>query len=518
MGYLALYRQYRPRTFSEVVGQEHITRTLINQIATGRIAHAYLFCGSRGTGKTSTAKVFARAINCENPQDGEPCMECRICNMAEEDLAVDILEIDAASNNGVDEIRDLRDKVRFAPAVCRYKVYIIDEVHMLSQGAFNALLKTLEEPPAHAVFILATTEVQKLPATILSRCQRYDFRRIPEQVIVHQLEEIVKKQGARAEDRAIQAIARAAEGGMRDALSILDQCLGYAKDILSYDAVTQVLGSISDEALKGIADAIAEHDPNRVLNLVGKCYDDGKDMLVLMQDIIGHYRDEMVEAAKQGQPVTAYTRAISALSSAQAEMRLSPRPRICLEAALIRLCQLQEETDTSALLARIEELEKRMEQGRVAPQPRTDAVAVKKPEERAQEINQKGAPIEEKTEEKPAGKALSGDLLREVEAELRKNNRTAADFLKFATLDGVEGRVVRISFRPEDDIMAQALKKRFSEPLANAFAAVLGQQAEDLSISFVMDDGEKHGVNPDGNDSIIEQAEHAFGMQVEITD
>ena len=229
MGYQALYRRYRPARFDDFVGQEAIIRTLRSQVMSGRIAHAYLFCGTRGTGKTSTAKVFARAVNCENPDRGEPCGQCAACRALSAESSLDILEIDAASNNGVDEIRDLREKVKYPPQSGRYRVYIIDEVHMLSQGAFNALLKTLEEPPAYVVFILATTEPQKLPATILSRCQRFDFGRIPAHQIIARLRVALEEGGIRAEEAALSRIARAAEGGMRDAWSILDMCLGYAQ-------------------------------------------------------------------------------------------------------------------------------------------------------------------------------------------------------------------------------------------------------------------------------------------------
>ena len=230
MGYQALYRRYRPARFEDFVGQEAVIKTLRSQVMSGRIAHAYLFCGTRGTGKTSTAKVFARAVNCEHPDNGDPCGSCAACEALSAESSLDILEIDAASNNGVDEIRDLREKVKYPPQNGRYRVYIIDEVHMLSTGAFNALLKTLEEPPSYVVFILATTEPQKLPATILSRCQRFDFHRIPMHQIISRMKVAVEKEGIAAQDAALSRIARAAEGGMRDAWSIMDMCLGYAQE------------------------------------------------------------------------------------------------------------------------------------------------------------------------------------------------------------------------------------------------------------------------------------------------
>ena len=251
MEYQALYRKWRPKTFDDVVGQRHVTETIKNEVKNGTCGHAFLFCGSRGTGKTTTAKVLSRAINCLNPENGEPCGHCEACRQLENENNLDIVEIDAASNNGVDEIRDLRDKVKYPPTIGRYKVYIIDEVHMLSIGAFNALLKTLEEPPAHAVFILATTEPQKLPATILSRCQRFDFKRIPASLIEGRLEQVATADGDQADHESIALIARAAEGGMRDALSILDMCLSYGSGKLDAQIVREVLGASDRSFLFG---------------------------------------------------------------------------------------------------------------------------------------------------------------------------------------------------------------------------------------------------------------------------
>ena len=270
MGYQALYRRYRPARFEDFVGQEAVIKTLRSQITSGRIAHAYLFCGTRGTGKTSTAKVFARAVNCEHPENGDPCGTCDTCRALAEENSLDILEIDAASNNGVDEIRDLREKVKSPPQTGRYRVYIIDEVHMLSQGAFNALLKTLEEPPAYVVFILATTEPQKLPATILSRCQRFDFGRIPAHQIIGRLRVALEEGHIQAEDAALSRIARAAEGGMRDAWSIMDMCLSYAQEEdggLTEALVLRVLGAADKSFLFAFADRLIDSDAAGALAL-----------------------------------------------------------------------------------------------------------------------------------------------------------------------------------------------------------------------------------------------------------
>ncbi len=281
MAYQALYRRYRPQRFADFVGQEAVIRTLRSQVSSGRIAHAYLFCGTRGTGKTSAAKVFARAINCEHPQDGDPCGACGTCRALALESSLDILEIDAASNNGVDEIRELRDNIKYPPQTGRYRVYIIDEVHMLSAGAFNALLKTLEEPPAHAKFILATTEPQKLPATILSRCQRFDFGRIPAEQICARMRLAMEENGVPCEDAALRRIARAAEGGMRDAWSILDMCLGYAGEAeggLTDAVCREVLGAAEGAFLFRFMDAVIAGDTAQTVRLVDENLRRGREV------------------------------------------------------------------------------------------------------------------------------------------------------------------------------------------------------------------------------------------------
>ena len=262
--YLALYRKYRPRTFEEVIGQDHIVKTLVNQIKLDKISHAYLFCGSRGTGKTSTAKIFAKAINCLNSKTGSPCLECENCKTLD-GTNIDVLEIDAASNNGVDEIRDLREKVKYPPVVGKFKVYIIDEVHMLSTSAFNALLKTLEEPPAHTVFVLATTEVHKLPATILSRCLRFDFKLVSLEELSALLRKILTEENVKFDEQAINIIARAGEGSVRDTLSIADRCVSFAGDELTYQKVLSVLGVSEREVLIETTDKIIQKNVGEAL-------------------------------------------------------------------------------------------------------------------------------------------------------------------------------------------------------------------------------------------------------------
>lgn len=275
--YQALYRKYRPKVFSDVCGQEHITSTLLNEIRDGRVSHAYLFTGSRGTGKTTCAKILAKAVNCENSNNGEPCNECEMCRGLDDGTIYDVVEIDAASNNGVDNIRELREEANYTPSRGKYRVYIIDEVHMLSQGAFNALLKTLEEPPAHVIFILATTEVHKLPATILSRCQRFDFKRIQPETMAKRLEEVASMESISLTPEAAILISRIADGGMRDALSILDQCAGRNEEI-NEELVSRVAGIAGREALYELSAAIADKDSGKALSIIADLHQNSYDM------------------------------------------------------------------------------------------------------------------------------------------------------------------------------------------------------------------------------------------------
>ncbi|MBQ2947560.1 MAG: DNA polymerase III subunit gamma/tau [Clostridia bacterium] len=395
MGYQALYRRYRPARFDDFVGQEAVIRTLRSQVMSGRIAHAYLFCGTRGTGKTSTAKVFARAVNCEQPDRGEPCGQCAVCRALGAESSLDILEIDAASNNGVDEIRDLREKVKYPPQNGRYRVYIIDEVHMLSQGAFNALLKTLEEPPSYVVFILATTEPQKLPATILSRCQRFDFGRIPSHQIIARLRVALEEGGIRAQEAALSRIARAAEGGMRDAWSIMDMCLGYAQEGdggLTEELVLQVLGAADRRFLFEFADSLIGADAPAALRMIDDMMRAGREVQVFVRDVSAHLRALMLadvcgeEHAAQLLDVTqedaaayvaqakrtSHTRLMRMLDlflQSETDMKWAAQPRFALEAAALRACEPEESLQLEALISRVDELERRLREGAVMAQP-----------------------------------------------------------------------------------------------------------------------------------------------------
>lgn len=395
MGYQALYRRYRPARFEDFVGQEAVIKTLRSQIMSGRIAHAYLFCGTRGTGKTSTAKVFARAVNCEHPENGDPCGVCPTCKALAEENSLDILEIDAASNNGVDEIRDLREKVKYPPQTGRYRVYIIDEVHMLSQGAFNALLKTLEEPPAYVVFILATTEPQKLPATILSRCQRFDFGRIPAHQIIERLHVALEEGQIQAEDAALARIARAAEGGMRDAWSIMDMCLSYAQEEdggLTEELVLRVLGAADKSFLFAFADKLIDSDAAGALALIDEMMRKGREVQVFVRDVSAHLRALMLadicdEAQLSGllevthedaaeyiaqARRTSHTRLMRMLDlflASETDMKWAAQPRFALETAALRACAPEESLQVEALVARVDELERKLREGMVTAVP-----------------------------------------------------------------------------------------------------------------------------------------------------
>ena len=359
MGYTALYRKFRPTKFSEIVGQEHIKKTLKNQLISDRVGHAYLFNGGRGTGKTTTAKILARAVNCLNPKDGEPCNECEICKGSLDGSLTDIIEMDAASNNGVEDVRSIREAVNFLPTKAKYRVYIIDEVHMLSPGAFNALLKTLEEPPEHVKFILATTEPQKLPATILSRCQRFDFKRISNEDIVKDLEYVCKESDIKITPKALELIAVLAEGGMRDALSILERCSQEGTDEIDEDKIKDLIGIPKTVFINNIVDAVVNEDVEGTLNNLQEVIDDGKDINNLVLEIIKYikdvllykstgkrelYNDEEIEKIKIISDKTSkldLINLICELSDIENSMKLSTQKLIVLQTGLIKLCNKQ---------------------------------------------------------------------------------------------------------------------------------------------------------------------------------
>ena len=416
--YRAFYRKYRPSTFTSVVGQEHITKTLENAVKSGKTSHAYLFTGSRGTGKTSCAKILSKAVNCLNPIDGNPCNECEICRGIDNGSILDIIEIDAASNNGVDNIRDLREEANFTPANAKYRVYIIDEVHMLSIGAFNALLKTLEEPPAHVIFILATTEVHKLPSTILSRCQRFDFKRIEPESIAERLKEVATKENLNLADDGAMLIARIADGAMRDALSLLDRCSS-VEGVIDSTAVAKSAGLAGREYIFELCDCILEKDSAKALEVIDKLYNDSCDMERLITELTSHFRNLMVSKAvknfedmiicsqgeieiirEQSTKTTLATimSCIDILTASASTMKQGANRRTSAELCIIRLCTPSLDSDINALLRRISELESAIASGKVTVKAQTPAPVKSEitPEPKAEPTP---APIQPKVEE-----------------------------------------------------------------------------------------------------------------------
>lgn len=384
MSYTALYRKFRPDNFADVKGQDHIVTTLTNQIKHNRIGHAYLFCGTRGTGKTTVAKILAKAVNCEHPVNGSPCNECAMCKAIQAGTAMNVIEIDAASNNGVDNIREIREEVSYRPTEGKYKVYIIDEVHMLSVGAFNALLKTLEEPPSYVMFILATTEAHKIPITILSRCQRYDFHRITIDTIAARLDELLKVEGIEAEEKAVRCVAKAGDGSMRDALSLLDQCIAfYLGQELTYDKVLEVLGAVDTEVFSKLLRKVIQGDVTGSIHILEELIVGGRELSQFVGDFTWYMRnlllvktsedpEEAIDVSSENmkllkeestmldvETLMRYIRIFSDLSN---QIRYATQKRVLVEIALIKLCRPAMETNLDSVLDRLRVLEQRMDE------------------------------------------------------------------------------------------------------------------------------------------------------------
>lgn len=508
MAYMALYRKWRPSGFAELVGQEHVSRTLSNAVNAGRVGHAYLFAGPRGTGKTSTAKILAKALNCEKGPTPNPCNECAACQRINAGSSLDVFEIDAASNRGIDEIRDLRETVKFAPAEGRYKVYIIDEVHMLTMEAFNALLKTLEEPPAHVVFILATTEAHKVPATIQSRCQRYDFKRITAKDIQGRLELVADNIGLEYDAEALHLIALKADGGMRDALGLLDQCAALTQGKLTALQAQSFLGLIGREWIENLAEAVGNKNAAEVLAKVSELLQGGKELSQMLSELAMYFRSLLVlKAAGKDEAVdygsnnpeklakyaAAFTesellRCIRRVHSAMAELKWSPQPRITVEAALLELCQrremLKEPEDVKADVGsrvdgdRISQLEAKLAQLAAAVRSRPDvpvsaASPVQSPAVAVQNISADSVPnsVANTGVQAPEANALQNELLQVLQQE---NAAPAAACVKKCAIFSIAEAQVVLGCPTE---MVKGLVERiYRKKLESVLQRLLGRQ------------------------------------------
>ncbi|UQD50644.1 DNA polymerase III subunit gamma/tau [Bacillus methanolicus] len=564
MSYQALYRVWRPQTFLDVVGQEHVTKTLQNALLQQKISHAYLFSGPRGTGKTSAAKILAKAVNCERAPVHEPCNECPACKGITDGSIPDVIEIDAASNNGVEEIRDIRDKVKYAPSVVKYKVYIVDEVHMLSIGAFNALLKTLEEPPKHVIFILATTEPHKIPLTIISRCQRFDFRRITAQAIVNRMKLIADQTGVDYEEGSLQVIARAAEGGMRDALSLLDQAISFSRDRVTIEDALTVTGSVSQGFLNKLARAIYKKDVASALEALEELFFLGKDPVRFIEDLIHYYRDmllykaapsleESLERVMIDEDFLALANEMSSnviyelidtLNKAQQDMRWTNHPKIFLEVAIVKLCQLEKPAthqtshDLQKLINRIEQLEDEIRQLKANGIPASQATqnTVQNKPQRSARRGFK-APVGKineilKQATKPdlnTIKSCWGDMLDSL---VSRQMRSQAALLNKAEPVAASSNAFIIKFKYEIHCQMAMENAKFLEAISESLQELTGKRLEIVGVpedqwlkireEFLQGhhtDGKEDGVESKEEDLIVAEAIKLFGEElIEIKD
>ena len=543
MSHQALYRKFRSKTFDELIGQQHVVNTLKNQILTNNIAHAYLFCGIRGTGKTSTAKILARAVNCTNNVDGNPCNKCEMCKSILDETNMDVIEMDAASNNGVEDIRELRDKVKFMPVKSKYKVYIIDEVHMLSKGAFNALLKTLEEPPAHLIFILATTEPQKIPATILSRCQRFDLRRITIDDIVKNMSNICKELGVEADDRALKLIACNSDGAMRDALSILDRCMTFNSEKIEYNDVNELLGIVSFDNIIEVCDNIINKDIKASMTLINEILNQGKDLQFFIEEIITYFRnllilkttgltenliritEDNIESLKKHidkLSVDEIVSIIGKLSDTLLECKRSVNPRILFEARIISIMEI-EKIDISLFEKRIEQLENTIKNGIAIKEAPRHVARHESSNRQEPAVRQEPTARQEQRQSKPEKSttnipAVAGD--EEAENRIRDNWN---DFLKLVRSQNVAllaiVRESRLAYVRQKTVCFEFDSKyTFHYTAANQeknkvkFKEILDSFLNaDYNVSFVLKSDKNEAEEAKSMDDIYEEIKNAFG-------
>ncbi len=546
MAYQALYRKWRPLCFDDVIGQQHITQTLKNEIVLSRTSHAYLFTGIRGTGKTSTAKILSRAVNCLQNNDGDPCNLCESCKGILDGSILDVIEIDAASNNGVDNIRAIREEVVYTAASTKYKVYIIDEVHMLSSGAFNALLKTLEEPPAHVIFILATTEVHKIPATILSRCQRFDFRRITADAVAGRLKEIAKADGIEMSEEVPLLIANLAEGSMRDALSILDRCLACGGE-LTYGKVVDILGIADGELTEGIAQFATGSDAGGAMELIAKAVADGKPVPRIADGLIKIFRDLLIcKVTKTPGTMLEYTEdrllklrqmsdlfgegqilnALRILSSMQSEMKYSQNQRIHLEMAVVKLCLPEHAYSQEALMARIEKLEEKLLSADFSPQSQrplevVQTKVVEPQKQEAKSLEEAPQKTEQEREEVPHTKPrdtktalnfaqsddqetpVGEDLKRKIMMEVRRKKPGLAGMLHLVRFAEKNGFLMFIPMDEEGMGMGKVICSEENKKLIGECAATCGKEFR--GILYKEEKSEMHSPMVDDFITIIDE-------------
>lgn len=540
MAYTALYREWRPRIFDDVVGQKHITVTLKNQIRNNRIAHAYLFSGTRGTGKTSTAKILAKAVNCTDLRDGEPCNECDMCKKINSGISIDVIEMDAASKRRLEDIKDVIENVKYPPQEGKYKVYIMDEVHMLTAEAVNAFLKTLEEPPSNVIFILATTDPQKLPVTILSRCQKFDFRRIKSSDIFSRMRDIVKEQGVFADDRSLNLIARMSDGAMRDALSILDQAISMGGGKVEYEAVVSMLGLVTNENMIKLADSIIDKNVEESMKVIDDIVLSGKDIYNFIRDMITHLRNLlMVKVSKEPEEILDMSeeniellkeqskkikseeimRNIRILQDAEEQSKWTKQSRIYLELAVIKMCKIEYDTSKEVILARLNRLEEAIREGEIKVSyerniPKTTKHEVKKNITKKDVVKEAAQPVMEQN----VYSKLTVDIVKRSWKDILEAFKSKRHMVLFAALttgqvDACDKGIITIGYDKDYSFNKERLEKDENRRIVEAiFSEVL---KEKVRVQYHIDFQNMNGVN-DSPEQVIKDT---FGEDiVEIID